>query len=134
MSVIDQEEALKLYDAGADIYLITSFSSPIYVTERMEIERGPEHYQMSATELERFRNLEWEMQKYPQIQSLKEANLLLGARRTFGIYQIKDDSPGENYAFMNMSFIESHGMQIKKKIMNWSMWENYMEICRWMIF
>ena len=115
MSVIEQEEALKLYDAGADIYLITNFSSPIYVTERMEIERGPEHYQMSMTELERFRNLEWEMQKYPQIQSLKEANLLLGTRRTFGIYQIKDDSPGENYAFMNMSFIESHGMQIKKE-------------------
>ena len=115
MSVIEQEEALKLYDAGADIYLITNFSSPMYVTERMEIERGPEHYQMSRTELERFRNLEWEMQKYPQIQSLKEANLLLGTRRTFGIYQIKDDSPGENYAFMNMRFIESHGMQIKKE-------------------
>ena len=53
MSVIEQEEALKLYDAGADIYLITNFSSPIYVTERMEIERGPEHYQMSTEELER---------------------------------------------------------------------------------
>ena len=39
--IIDQEEVLKLYDAGADIYLITNFSSPIYVTERMEIERGP---------------------------------------------------------------------------------------------
>ena len=115
MSVIDQEEALKLYDAGADIYLITNFSSPMYVTERMEIERGPEHYQMSMAELERFRNLEREMQKYPQIQSLKEANLLLGTRRTFGIYQIKDDSPGENYAFMNMRFIESHSMQIKKE-------------------
>ena len=115
MSVIEQEEALKLYDAGADIYLITNFSSPMYVTERMEIERGPEHYQMSMTELERFRNLEWEMQKYPQIQSLKEANLLLGTRRIFGIYQIRDDLPGENYAFMNMSFIESHGMQIKKE-------------------
>ena len=115
MSVIGQEEALKLYDAGADIYLITNFSLPIYVTERMEIERGPGHYQMSMTELERFRNLEWEMQKYPQIQSLKEANLLLGTRRTFGIYQIKDDSLGENYAFMNMRFIESHRMQIKKE-------------------
>ena len=115
MSVIDQEEALKLYDAGADIYLITNFSSPIYVTERKEIERGPEHYQISMAERERFRNLEWEMQKYPQIQSLKEANLLLGTRRTFGIYQIKDDLPGEKYAFMNMSFIESHGMQIKKE-------------------
>ena len=115
MSVIDREEALKLYDAGADIYLITNFSSPIYVTERMEIERGPERYQMSTTELERFRNLEWEMQKYPQIQSLKEADLLLGTRRTFGIYQIRDGSAGENYAFMNMSSIESHGMQIKKE-------------------
>lgn len=115
MNVIEQEEALKLYDAGADIYLITNFSSPVYVTERKEIERGPEHYQMSMAERERFRNLEWEMQKYPQIQSLKEANLLLRTRRTFGIYQIKDDSPGENYAFMNMRFIESHGMQIKKE-------------------
>ena len=37
-----------------------------------------------------FRKLEWEMQKYPQIQSLKEANLLLGTRRTFGIYQTRD--------------------------------------------
>ena len=42
------------------------------------------------------------MQKYPQIQSLKEANLLLGTRRTFGIYQIRDGSPGDNYAFMNI--------------------------------
>ena len=33
MSVIEQEEALQLYDAGADIYLITNFSSPMYVTE-----------------------------------------------------------------------------------------------------
>ena len=29
MSVIEQEEALKLYDAGADIYLITNYSSPM---------------------------------------------------------------------------------------------------------
>ena len=38
MNVIDQEEALKLYDAGADIYLIINFSSPVYVTEHKEIE------------------------------------------------------------------------------------------------
>ena len=35
--------------------------------------------------------------------------------RNGGVDQIKDDSPGENYAFMNMRFIESHGMQIKKE-------------------
>lgn len=115
MSVIDRKEALKLYDAGANIYLITNFSSPIYVTERMEIERGPERYQISTAELERFRNLEREMQKYVQIQSLREAELLLGKKQTFGIYQIRDGSQGENYAFMNKSFIESHGMQIKKE-------------------
>ncbi len=39
----------------------------------------------------------------------------LRTAKRFGIYQIKDDSLGENYAFMNMSFIESHGMQIKKE-------------------
>ena len=115
MSAIEQEEALKLYDAGADIYLITNFSSPIYVTERMEIERGPERYQISTAELERFHNLERKMQKYVQIQSLKEANLLLETRRSFGIYQIRHGSPGENYKFMNMSFLESQGMQIKKE-------------------
>lgn len=115
MSAIEQEEALKLYDAGADIYLITNFSSPIYVTERLEIERGPERYQISTTELERFHNLEREMQKYLQIQSLKESELLIGTKRSFGIYQIRHGSPGESYKFMNMSFLESQGMQIKKE-------------------
>ena len=115
MNAIEQEEALKLYDAGADIYLITNFSSPIYVTERLEIERGPERYQISTAELERFHNLEREMQKYLQIQSLKEAELLIGTKRSFGIYQIRHGSPGENYKFMNMSFLESQGMQIKKE-------------------
>ena len=106
MRVVDRDEALRFYDAGANIYLITTFSRPVPAIERMEIERGPEHYQMSMTELERFRNLEWEMQKYPQIQSLREADLLLGTGRTFGIYQIRDGSAGEAYAFMNMNFIE----------------------------
>ena len=115
MRVIDREEALRFYDAGASIYLITVFPRPLYVTERMEIERGPENYQMASTEWERFYNLEWEMKKYPQIQSLREANLLLGTGRTFGIYQIRDGSAGESYEFMNMNFIESHGLQIRKE-------------------
>ena len=115
MRVIDREEALKFYDAGANIYLITVFPRPLYVTERMEIERGPENYQMASMEWERFHNLEWEMKKYPQIQTLREANLLLGAGRTFGIYQIRDGSAGESYEFMNMNFIESHGLQIRKE-------------------
>ena len=115
MRVVDRDEALRFYDAGANIYLITTFSRPVPAIERMEIERGPEHYQLPSTEWERFHNLEWEMKKYPQIQSLREADLLLGTGRTFGIYQIRDGSAGEAYAFMNMNFIESHGLQIKKE-------------------
>ena len=115
MVVIDREEALKLYDAGADIYLITSFSTPQFVTERMEIERGPEHYQLPMTEREQFRELEWQMKKYPQLQSLKEAELLIGTKPVFGIYQIRDDSPGTTYAFRNMNFIESHDLQVRKE-------------------
>ena len=115
MSVIDREEALKLYDAGADIYLITSFSTPQFVTERMEIERGPERYQLSMTEREYFRDLEWQMKKYPQLQSLKEAELLIGTKPVFGIYQIRDDSAGTAYAFRNMNFIESHDLQVRKE-------------------
>ena len=115
MAVIDREEALNLYDAGADIYLITSFSTPQFVTERMEIERGPEHYQLSMTEREHFRDLEWQMKKYPQLQSLKEAELLIGTKPVFGIYQIRDDSPGTAYAFRNMNFIESHDLQVRKE-------------------
>ena len=115
MSVIDREEALKLYDAGADIYLITSFSTPQFVTERMEIECGSEHYQLSMTEREYFRDLEWQMKKYPQLQSLKEAELLIGTKPVFGIYQIRDDSAGTAYAFRNMNFIESHDLQVRKE-------------------
>ena len=115
MRVVDRDEALRFYDAGANIYLITTFLRPVPAIERMEIERGPEHYQLPSTEWERFHNLEWAMKKYPQIQSLREADLLLGTGRTFGIYQIRDGSAGEAYAFMNMNFIESHGLQIKKE-------------------
>ena len=115
MAVIDREEALKLYDAGADLYLITSFSTPQFVTERMEIERGPEHYQLPMTEREQFRELEWQMKKYPQLQSLKEAELLIGTKPVFGIYQIRDDSAGTAYAFRNMNFIESHDLQVRKE-------------------
>ena len=55
------------------------------------------------------------MKKYPQQQSLKEADPLSGIKPVFGIYQIRDDSAVTAYVFGNMNFIESHGMQIKKE-------------------
>lgn len=44
MTVIDKGIALKYYDAGATIYLITPFSQLIAASERMEIERGADHF------------------------------------------------------------------------------------------
>lgn len=33
----------------------------------------------------------------------------------YGIYQIKRKSPGENYAFMSMEYVEKHGFEIRKE-------------------
>lgn len=114
MAVIGKDEALKMYDAGETVYLITTYSYPIAARERMEIERGADHYQMERDVLERMKALEAKMQEYPQITSLKEAKLLLGNQNMYGIYQIADDTPGRNYKFMNLSFIERHTYQIHK--------------------
>lgn len=115
MVVIGKDEALKMYDAGETVYLITTYSYPIAVRERLEIERGADHYQMERDALERMKALEVKMQEYPQITSLKEVKLLLGNQNMYGIYQIENDTPGRNYKFMNLSFIERHGYQIHKE-------------------
>lgn len=111
MDVLNKEDALKMFDAGERIYLITTYPMPIVVQERMEIESGADYFQMDKAELEIVRDLEDQMKKYPQIQSLREAKLLLGKENRFGIYQISDDSPGREYKFMNRSFMEKHGYQ-----------------------
>jgi len=115
MTDLDRDEALRMFDAGETVYLITTYPRPIAVRERMEIERGPEHYQMEREDVERIRTLEKRMQEYPQIKSLKEANLLLGTENRYGIYQITDGSPGREYEFMDLNFIERHGYQVKKE-------------------
>ena len=115
MTDLDRDEALRMFDAGETVYLITIYPRPIAVRERMEIERGPEHYQMEREEVERIRTLEKRMQEYPQIKSLKEAKLLLGTENRYGIYQIVEGSPGREYEFMDLNFIERHGYQVKKE-------------------
>ena len=115
MTDLDRDEALRLFDAGETVYLITIYPRPIAVRERMEIERGPEHYQMEREDVERIRTLEKRMQEYPQIKSLKEAKLLLGTENRYGIYQIVEGSPGREYEFMDLNFIERHGYQVKKE-------------------
>ena len=115
MTDLDRDEALRMFDAGETVFLVTTYQRPIAVRERMEIERGPEHYQMEREDVERIRTLEKRMQDYPQIKSLKEAKLLLGTENRYGIYQIIDDSPGREYEFMDLNFIERHGYQVKKE-------------------
>lgn len=115
MTDIERDEALRMFDAGETVFLVTTYPRPIAVRERMEIERGPEYYQMEKEDVERIRSLEKRMQEYPQITSLKEANLLLGTENRYGIYQIIDGSPGREYEFMDLNFIERHGYQVKKE-------------------
>ncbi len=115
MTDIERDEALRMFDAGEAVFLVTTYPRPIAVRERMEIERGPEYYQMEIEDVERIRSLEKRMQEYPQITSLKEANLLLGTENRYGIYQIIDGSPGREYEFMDLNFIERHGYQVKKE-------------------
>ena len=115
MTDLDRDEALRMFDAGETVFLVTTYTRPIAVRERMEIERGPEHYQMEREDVERIRTLEKRMREYPQIKSLKEAKLLLGTENRYGIYQIIDGSPGREYEFMDMNFIERHGYQVKKE-------------------
>ena len=115
MTDLDRDEALGMFDAGETVFLVTTYQRPIAVRERMEIERGPGHYQMEREDVERIRTLEKRMQDYPQIKSLKEAKLLLGTENRYGIYQIIDDSPGREYEFMDLNFIERHGYQVKKE-------------------
>lgn len=112
MTDLDRDEALKMFDAGETVFLVTTYQRPIAVRERMEIERGPEHYQMEREDVERIRTLEKRMQEYPQIKSLKEANLLLGTENKYGIYQIID---GREYEFMDLNFIERHGYEVRKE-------------------
>lgn len=112
---LDRDEALRMFNAGETVFLITTYPRPIAVRERMEIERGPEHYQMEREDVERIRTLEKRMQEYPQIKSLKEAKLLLGTENRYGIYQIVEGSPGREYEFMDLNFIERHGYQVKKE-------------------
>lgn len=115
MTDLDRDEALRMFDAGETVFLVTTYPRPIAVRERMEIERGPEHYQMEREDVERIRTLEKRMQEYPQIKSLKEAKLLLGTENRYGIYQIIDGSSGREYEFMDLNFIERHGYQVKKE-------------------
>ena len=49
---IDRKQALQMYDAGKQIYLIRTSSDPVLVTSREEIERGSDTFQIASEDWE----------------------------------------------------------------------------------
>ena len=56
-SPITREQALQLYDEGKQIYLVRTSLRPTIVTERAEIERGSDMFQIAIADLEQERNM-----------------------------------------------------------------------------
>ena len=57
LTVINREQALRLYDEGKQIYLVRISPWPILVTAREEIERGSDTFQIAIADLEQERNM-----------------------------------------------------------------------------
>ena len=53
LTVISREQALRLFDEGKQIYLIRISPWPVLVTEREEIERGSDYFQIAKEDLEK---------------------------------------------------------------------------------
>lgn len=119
MSILEKDEALRLFDAGETIYLITTNPIPVAATIRLEIEHGSDYFQISSEALERVRRLQTEMQAHPELQSLREAKLLLEREDTYGIYQLRWDSPAiEELLHHSMAYIQRQGYSVERENYN----------------
>lgn len=119
MSVLEKDEALRLFDAGETIYLITTNPIPVAATIRLEIEYGSDYFQISTEALERVRRLQTEMQAHPELQSLREAKLILEREDTYGIYQLRWDSPAiEELLHHSLAYIQRQGYSVERENYN----------------
>ena len=57
LTVINREQAMRLYDEGKQIYLVRISPWPVIVTDRTEIERGSDTFQIATADLEQERNM-----------------------------------------------------------------------------
>lgn len=101
LTVINREQALRLYDEGKQIYLVRISPWPILVTAREEIERGSDTFQIAIADLEQERNM-----------TEQENVLLYGSEKQFGIYQITERDPEHNYRFMGLDYVQKKGMTV----------------------
>ena len=116
MSILEKDEALQLFDAGETIYLITTNLLPITATNRMEIEYGSDYFQISTEALQTARWLQAEMQAHPELQSLREAKLLLENEDRYGVYQLKMDSPvTEELLHQSMEILQRQGNLVERE-------------------
>lgn len=103
LTVINREQALRLYDEGKQIYLVRVSPWPILVTAREEIERGSDTFQIAIADLEQERNM-----------TERENVLLYGNEKQFGIYQITERDPEHNYRFMGLDYVQKKGMTVAR--------------------
>lgn len=99
-SPITREQALQLYDEGKQIYLVRTSLRPTIVTERAEIERGSDVFQIATADLELVKS--------------REESLLQGSEKQFGIYQITERDPEHDYRFMGLDYVEKKGMTVAR--------------------
>ena len=119
MSVLEKDEALRLFDAGETIYLITTNPIPVAATIRLEIEYGSDYFQISTEALENVRRLQTEMQAHPELQSLREAKLLLENEDRYGVYQLRIDSPvTEKLLCQGMDALKYQGNSVERENYN----------------
>ena len=99
-SPITREQALQLYDEGKQIYLVRTSLRPTIVTERAEIERGSDVFQIATAELE--------------LEKSREESLLQSSEKQFGIYQITERDPEHDYRFMGLDYVEKKGITVTR--------------------
>ena len=99
-SPITREQALQLYDEGKQIYLVRTSLRPTIVTERAEIERGSDMFQIATADL--------------KLEKNREESLLRGSEKQFGIYQITERDPEHDYRFMGLDYVEKKGMTVAR--------------------
>ena len=97
-SPISRDQALQLYDEGKQIYLVRTSLRPTIVTERVEIERGSDVFQIATAELE--------------LEKSREESLLQSSEKQFGIYQITERDPEHDYRFMGLDYVQKKGINI----------------------
>ena len=99
-SPISRDQALQLYDEGKQIYLVRTSLRPTIVTERVEIERGSDVFQIATAELE--------------LEKSREESLLQSSEKQFGIYQITERDPEHDYRFMGLDYVQKKGITVAR--------------------